>query len=421
LKDTSRKQVWEKSFLISFAALFLRKPAFCLYLSNFKTVKGVVVKRQIYYLFGLTALFLIFTFSAFSQTGKTASPTPTPKTQKADDDGDVIKVESRLVVVPVSVTDISGQPVLGLTAKDFFVQEENRPQQIENVSTAEKVPLEIALLFDVSASTDAMFQFEQETAAQFLREVMRGEDRATIFTIGEKPIIVQSRGTAEQSTAAIKLIQPTKQFTAFDDTVYAAASFLQKNAPEGRRKVIVVISDGEDTNSEKIRKALQDGYASLGKKIDTIDSKSLYQLTVSKRNEASLREQSRVLQAIQNADTVFYSINPGGNSYQLNKMSLFGQSNLQKFADETGGTAFLPKFQPTSSKEPVQNSQNVRLNQETLVKIFRQLANELQAQYLVQYYSDADFPQNKYVKLKLGLTNPNKNRVRAREGYFVKK
>lgn len=378
------------------------------------------MKELIKYISGLITLTLVFAFSAFSQTGKTASPTPTPKPQKIEDEGEVIRVESRLVVVPVSVTDATGQPVLGLTAKDFFLKEENKPQQIEQVSDAEKVPLEIALLFDVSASTDAMFQFEQETAAQFLREVMRADDRATIFTIGERPVVVQSRASAEESAAAIKRIQPTKQFTAFYDTVSAAAGYLQKNSPQGRRKVIVVISDGEDTNSERIRKAIQDGYASLGKKIDTIDSKSLYQLTVNKRNEANGREQSRVLQTLQNADTVFYSINPAGSSYQLNKISLFGQSNLQKFADETGGTAFLPKFQQTALKDKLQNSQNTRLNQETLLKIFRQLANELRAQYLVQYYSEADFPQNKYVKLNVNLTSPNKYRVRARQGYFVK-
>jgi VWFA-related protein len=266
-----------------------------------------------------------------------------------------------------------------------------------------------------------MFQFEQETAAKFLQEVMRPEDRATIFTIGARPMLILPRETAEKSAIAVKAIQPTKQFTAFYDTVFAAADFLQKNAPSGRRKVVVVISDGEDTNSDRIRQAIQAGYTALGKRIDTIDSKALYQMTVDNRNKASVREQARVLQALQNADAVFYSINPGGGSYQLNKISQFGQSNLQKFAEETGGTAFLPKFQSISLKEQVQNSQNVRLNQEMLVKIFRQLATELQAQYLVQYYSDADFAQGKYVKLNLGLTAPNKFRVRSREGYFVKK
>lgn len=363
-------------------------------------------------IFPLLVLIAIFTFTAFAQT-----PTPTPP---IEDDNELIKVSSRLVVVPVSVTDINGQPILGLTAKDFFIAEENRPQEISQVSDAEKVPLEIAILFDVSASTDAMFQFEQETAAKFLQEVMRPEDHATIFTIGERPILIQPRDAAGKSAIAVKSIQPTKQFTAFYDTVRFAADYLEKNSPSGTRKVVVVISDGEDTNSEGIRNAINDGYRKLGTKIDTIDRKSLYQFTVSTRNEASVREQSRVLKSLQNADTVFYAINPAGNSYQLNKASQFGQSNLEKFALQTGGTAFLPKFQPIGLKDNLQNSYNSKKNQEILTTIFRQLANELRAQYLVQYYSESDFPDNRYVNLKVGLNNSQNFKVRARQGYFVK-
>jgi VWFA-related protein len=392
--------------------------SFCIHFSNSQNqtyiFRGKKVKRQQTFFL----IVLIFTF-AFSAVAQAVKPTPPPKTDN-DDDGEIIKVNSRLVVVPVSVLDAGGQPVLGLKKEDFRVAEENKIQQIEQVSDAEKVPLEIGLLFDVSASTDAMFQFEQETAAKFLQEVMRPEDRATIFSIGADPTLLQARDSANKSAVAIKSIQPTKSFTAFYDSVYAAAAYLQKNAPQGRRKVIVVISDGEDTNSDRIRQAIQNGYNKLGSKIDTLDSKSLYQLTVKSRNEASIGEQKRVLQALQNADAVFYSINPGGNSYQLNKGSLFGQSNLQKFADETGGTAFLPKFQPIALKDNFQNSQNIRLNAEMLTAIFQQLANELRAQYLVQYYSESEFPNNKYVKLDVGLNNPNKLRLRARQGYFVK-
>lgn len=359
-------------------------------------------------------LILLFAFSAFAQTAK---PTATPV---IEEESEVLRVNSRLVVVPVSVTDASGQPVLGLKAQDFLVAEENKPQQIAQVTDAEKVPLEIALLFDVSASTDAMFAFEQETAAKFLREVMRPEDRATIFTIGETARLIQARAGAEASAVSIKNIQPTKQFTAFYDTVRAASDYLQKNAPTGRRKVIVVISDGEDTNSEGVRRGFAAVYNSLGREINTISGEKLRNLLASKRDEIRGKEQAKVLQNLQNADAVFYAINPAGGSFQLNKISQFGQSNLQKFADQTGGTAFLPRFQPTTLKDNLQNSYNAKFNQESLTNIFRRLANELQAQYLVQYYSEAEYPADKYVKLEVGLQKQQKLRVRARQGYFVK-
>ena len=345
--------------------------------------------------------------------------TPTPKPKPTPDD-EIIKVESRLVVVPVSVTDANGQPILGLTAKDFRVAEENKDQTIENVGNADVVPLEIALLFDVSASTDTMFKFEQETAAAFLKDVMRPNDRATIFTIGAKPVLVQPRDTAERSISNIKSIVPTKEFTAFYDSVSAAAEYLRKNAPNGTRRVVVVISDGEDTNSSGIAKAIQDGYRKIGEKVNTLDNKSLYQLTVANRNEASKQERIRVLRSLQNADTVFYSINPAGSSFQLNQMSVFGQENMRQFSDDTGGTAFLPKFTPIDTKDIYQNENNVRKNQDILERIFRQIASELRSQYLIQFYSDSEYPLNKFVKLDVRLQNRTDLRLRARQGYYVK-
>ena len=346
-----------------------------------------------------------------------SAQTPTQTPPAIEDDGEIIKVESRLVVIPVSVTNSVGEPIFGLTARDFQVFEENKPQEIVEISDAEKVPLEIALLFDVSASTDAMFKFQLDTASQFLKEVMRPEDRATIFTIGEQPVLVQARDSSERAQISIKSIQPTKEFTAFYDTVSAAADYLQKVAPQGTRKVIIAISDGEDTNSEGIRS----GFASLNRSIDInmVDSERL-KLYENKRDELRGSEQNKSLHTLQNADTVFYAINPAGSSYHLNKISMFGQSNLQRFADETGGTAFLPKFAPIDLKDKLQNSFNTKKNRDVLTKIFGQLANELQAQYLIQYYSEEDFPVNKYVSLNVRLTNSGVNRLRSRQGYFVK-
>ncbi|MEO6655095.1 MAG: VWA domain-containing protein [Pyrinomonadaceae bacterium] len=357
------------------------------------------------FIFGLVSISL----------SQTASPTPKPK-----EDDEIIKVESRLVVVPVSVTDAAGQAVAGLTAQDFRISEEGRTQNIESVGNADAVPLEIALLFDISASTDKMFKFEQETAAKFLQDVMRANDRATVFAIGSKVQLIAPRDTAERAAAAVRSIVPTKDSTAFFDTVGDAAEYLRKNARDGTRRIILVISDGEDTNSSQIAKAIQDGYKKIGEKINTIDNKTLYQLTVVNRNDASKQERLRVLRSLQNADTVFYSINPAGSSFQLNKMSVFGQENMQKFAEETGGTAFLPKFQPIDTKDNYQNTISTRKNSQLLDRIFLQLANELRSQYLIQYYSESDFPLNKFVKLDVGMSTRSGLRIRSRQGYYVK-
>jgi VWFA-related protein len=360
----------------------------------------------------IASFFSLLLFITFSVDAQTTSPTP-----PIQEEDQVVKVESRLVVVPVSVTNAAGDPVLGLKATDFRISEENRPQTIDSLGNADNVPLEIAILFDVSASADSMFKFQQETAAKFLQEVLRAEDRATIFTVGEKPVLVQERETAERSQIGIRSITPKKEQTAFYDSVRVAAEHLGKNAPKGRRKVIVVISDGEDTNSDGVLKAIWDAEKKIAA---NVQGQELRTLRVRARDTAAAREQVRVLKALQDADTVFYSINPGGSSLQLNKISQFGQENMQKFADDTGGTAYLPKFQPIDTKDELANTSNVRKNTATLEGIFKQLANELRAQYLIQYYSDSEFPNQKYVKLSLGLTNPANHRVRARQGYYVK-
>ena len=92
----------------------------------------------------ISALALIFTLVLLTN-GQTATPTP-----RISEDTSVVKVNSRLIVVPVSVVDANGEPVLGLKAEDFKVTEENRIQMLENVGDALSTPLEIALLFDVS-------------------------------------------------------------------------------------------------------------------------------------------------------------------------------------------------------------------------------------------------------------------------------
>ena len=178
----------------------------------------------------LASLLISIFASSFAIFGQTPTPTPMPLS-----DDEVIKVNSRLIVVPVSVTDPNGEPVIGLTTKDFRLSEENRVQVIDSVGNAEVVPLDIAILFDVSASTDTMFRFEQETAAAFLKDVLRENDRATIFTVGQKPALIQGRDTAERSIASIMSIIPQKGATAYFDTVRAATDYLNANSPSGRR------------------------------------------------------------------------------------------------------------------------------------------------------------------------------------------
>ncbi len=342
-------------------------------------------------------LLLALAVFSFAQT----APTPTPKKSDVVEDDEVIKINSRLVVVPVSVIDAQGQPVTGLKIADFRLLEENKAQNIEQISAAEEVPLEIAVLIDISASTDPMFKFEQETAAQFLRGVMRDGDRASIITISINPKLELARATAENAAVKILSIMPVKQSTAFYDTITFAADYLQKNAPLNTRKVIVVISDGEDNNSAIIRNAVRSSNKMQSKEFDTLTQQRRLEI-FSGTDAAHVRAVTKVLRDLQNADTVLYSVNPAGNSYHLNKISKRGQEGMQKFADQTGGTAFLPK------------------RSDDLTSIFRRISSELRAQYLLQYYPETDYTVGRYVNLQVNVPTRSPVRVRARRGYFVK-
>src|SRR5687768_15383748 len=352
---------------------------------------------------------LIFTATAISQT-----PTPTPAIAEEDQ---VVKVDSRLVVVPVSVTNSEGEPVLGLKVEDFRLSEENQPQTIDSVGNAEIVPLEIALLIDVSGSVNPLFEFEKKAAAQFLQTVMKPDDRATIFLIGDKPSAVLQSENSERASARLQAIVPSGKFTAFYDTTAAAARYLRQNAPVKSLRVIVAITDGEDNWSDLVREAEKATYRDI----------DVSKLTAEKRNQlaattdnAHRSAQTKISRELQDADTVFYVINPGGTSIKLNKISMRAQTGMEKFANETGGTFFLPAFVPTTTKDPLQNASNMKKNEATLDRIFKQLANDLRSQYLIQYYSESEFPQNKFVKLSVDLTSAAGRRVRARQGYYVK-
>ncbi len=363
----------------------------------------------------LSSVGLAFLFAAVSLpsfiNGQTATPTPVKKV-----DDDIIKVESRLVVVPVSVTDSNGEPVSGLTADSFRIGEDGRWQTIDQVTDAENTPLEIALLIDVSGSINPLFEFEIKAAAQFLESVMKPDDRATIFLIGDKPISLLARETAMQAAARLRTVVPSGKFTAFYDTVSAAARYLQKNAPVRSRRVIVALTDGEDNWSDLTREAEKATYKELD--VNNLTQDKLNKLA-SRTDTAHISAQNNILRDLQNADTVFYVINPAGDSYKLNKISRRAQLGMDRLAGDTGGSAFLPKFVSTKMKDPLQNAGNMKRNEETLGRIFRQLAAELRAQYLIQYYSEVDFPPNKYVKLDVALQN-RAGRVRARQGYYVK-
>ena len=330
-------------------------------------------------------------------------PTPTPE-PPPDAEEDVVRVTSNLVVVPVSVTDAAGEAVTGLQLSDFRLEEEGRAQQLAAVGDAEQVPLDIALVFDVSSSVTKNFEFQKQSAAGFLRQVLKPIDRAALFTIAERPTLVQPLAGAAEATAGLSKLRAAEKSTgtAFYDTVTAAARYLGSNAPERNRRVILVLTDGEDNFSDGVRDATIAALNRVNKDEDKPDEERLMAIAAN-TTTPHRRALQNMAREVQRADAVFYSINPSGPGLRLNVISQRAQDNMQQVALTTGGNSFVP----------------ARL--EDLDAVFRRIAAELRAQYLLQYLSNNEAaPAGKFLRIKVGAPARPGLTIRARQGYYKK-
>jgi Ca-activated chloride channel homolog len=332
----------------------------------------------------------------------TPKPAPTPEPEY-----EVIKVSSNLVIVPVSVTDPSGQPIVGLKQTDFHIEEDGHAQELSQLGDPEQVPLDIALLIDVSSSVTERFAFEEQAATRFLKRVLRSNDHATLYAIDRTPRLEQARSTADIATARLLTIKAATgpSPTAFYDTVIEAARYLAQNTPERNRRVIVVISDGEDNFSNRVRDpSLADYRAMQADENDTSPAGKARRRTVLDNvlQQSHRRAQAEMQQEVQKANAVFYSINPSGESIRLNVISTRAQDAMQNLAGATGGTAFVPE----------------RIAD--LEAVFSRILNELRAQYLLQYYSNNKTVGNVFRHIAITTPAQPQARVRAREGYYPK-
>jgi Ca-activated chloride channel homolog len=328
------------------------------------------------------------------------TPKPTPPPEPKAEDLDVVRVSSNLVMVPVSVVSPNGEAVHGLQVPDFRLEEQGRQQEISGIGNPEQVPLDIALLFDVSSSVSqkGFFQFQQAAAARFLKQVMKPGDRAAVFTISDQPRMVQPLASSETSAAKILTIPAatTSIPTAFYDTVSAAANYLMTDSDDRHRRVVLVISDGDDNFSNLVRESSLAEYRAT-QKSDAPASAARSNLAIRKQ-----RAVGEVQKHVQKADAAFYAINPGGPSVRLNQISMNAQNSMQSIAESTGGTAFIPN------------------GEQDLERVFNEIAAELRGQYLLQYYSNSEAAPGQFRTIKVGVPAHPEYRIRARQGYYPK-
>jgi Ca-activated chloride channel homolog len=178
--------------------------------------------------------------------GGRPSPTPTPgKTDAAGGDDEVIRVETNLVTIPVSVLDRDGRFIAGLRQQDFQVLEDNAPQKIEYFAPVEQ-PFTVVLLLDVSNSTQFKIEEIQTSAIAFVNQ-LRPDDRVIVISFDEKVHVLSpltnNRYELRDAIRRANFGGGTSLYEAVDNSINQQLRRIQG------RKAIVLFTDGVDTTS----------------------------------------------------------------------------------------------------------------------------------------------------------------------------
>jgi Ca-activated chloride channel homolog len=272
-----------------------------------------------------------------------------------------------LVALNVVVTDAKQRFVTGLDAADFCVYEDGVQQDV-SFFAATKVPLDLALLVDTSASMADKMETMQHAARGFLATLREG-DRAAIVDIKDNVKMAYPLGG--DFAAADRAIETTvaRGGTALYNGLYLAIKEMskQRNSGEVRRQAIAVFSDGEDTASLV-------GYEDV---MELAKQSGIAVYTITLKSQFSLRQ-----------------ANMTGRRY-------FSQSEfaMRSLAQETGARSFFP----------------VHINE--LASVYGSIAEELANQYAIGYSSKNPRRDGAFRRVIVRVVERPDARTRTRSGY----
>lgn len=267
-----------------------------------------------------------------------------------------------LVYFGVVVTDKQGTPVTGLTANDFEVIEEGKPQAITffNVGDPDTAPpLHIGFLLDTSGSMEEDLKDVRTAAIKFLN---RMEAAVDITLVDFATDVRLARYTANDYPRLIERIRMRKAdgYTALYD---ALGTYLNRAAELTGQKIMIMYTDGGDT-----------------------------------RSSLSLSEVVDLLRA---SDVTVYVV--GYLEHQPSSVKMDQRMQLQRFADTTGGQALFP----ASAKE--------------VDKMYERIEREISARYNIGYTSTNASTDGRWREVRVRVTRPNLKglKLRTRQGYFA--
>ncbi|HEY5055106.1 MAG TPA: VWA domain-containing protein [Acidobacteriaceae bacterium] len=296
-----------------------------------------------------------------------------PAQPVADIDAPTINVNVNLVNIYFSARDKTGF-ITNLSKSDCAVAEDKVPQKIKNFTQEKKLPLTIGILLDTSGSQENVLPLEQQSGAEFLRDVLTPKDEAFLisFDINVDLLADYTNRPSEIARALNKATINTgagtgsvtgnanPRGTLLFDAVYLAAH--DKLGKEAGRKVIVMLTDGGDQGSQENLKG--------------------------------------AIEEAQKANALVYVILIADRMGQLYGGFSVGDADMNKLAADTGGRVI-----------------NVGNNGKKLEEAFQQITDELRTQYLLSYTPTNPKSDGTYRKLELDC---GKNvRLDARKGYYA--
>lgn len=295
-----------------------------------------------------------------------------------DDDDQVIKLDTQLVTVPFNITDKSNRFINDLTKEDIEVLEDNKAQVIFSFERQTDMPLTIAMLIDISGSQAYTLPIQISNGQRFFEKVLRPKkDLGAVVTFEGESVLVQDlTGSVERLQRALNDVRVPVQpamipggrgtppinggsntgATAMYDAIYSTSADLL--GPEAGRRVIVLLTDGQDTDSRvKMKEAIERTW----------------------RNEI-----------------IVYAIGVGGTWG-------ISEGDLKKICGETGGRAFFPR------------------NEADLDKAFAQIEEDLRSQNILTYSSTNEARDGSFRAIQVKVKNRKDLTVRHRRGYFAAK
>ncbi len=282
----------------------------------------------------------------------------------SDDDTNTaptIKVGVNEVNLIFTVTDKHGHYIPNLKLSDFALLDDQRaPERVNSFRQQINLPLRVGIVIDASTSIRTRFQFEQQSANEFLLSILKSKsDRAFVMGFDVTPTVTQDwTNNLDGLEAGVNRLRPGGG-TALFDAVYTACrdKLLSERGAEPVRKAMILISDGDDNQS----------------RVHTDEA----------------------IKMCQRSETIIYAISTNWTPSRGR-----GDKVLTDMAEETGGEVFFPP-----SVEEMSNS-------------FKNIEEELRSQYALNYVP-ADFRADGSFRPIYLYCNDRRYQVRARKGYFA--